>query len=76
MLATELLDRSPAPGDDEIVEALGGNLCRCTGYVNIVRSVRRAAALVAEAEGRTDAEGGTGTTVGDGRTAVAGEGGA
>ena len=76
MLATELLDRSPAPGDDEIAEALGGNLCRCTGYVNIVRSVRRAAALVAEAEGRTDAEGGTGTTVGDGRTAVAGEGGA
>jgi carbon-monoxide dehydrogenase small subunit len=45
LLATELLERSPAPGDDEIAEALGGNLCRCTGYVNIVRSVRRAAEL-------------------------------
>ncbi|MGH9290815.1 MAG: (2Fe-2S)-binding protein [Acidimicrobiales bacterium] len=45
LLTTELLARSPEPGDDEITEALGGNLCRCTGYVNIVRSVRRAAEL-------------------------------
>ena len=30
----------PEPADDEIRDALGGNLCRCTGYVNIVRSVR------------------------------------
>jgi aerobic carbon-monoxide dehydrogenase small subunit len=48
LLTTELLARSPEPGDDEITEALGGNLCRCTGYVNIVRSVRRAAELARE----------------------------
>ncbi len=48
LLTTELLARSPEPGDDEIADALGGNLCRCTGYVNIVRSVRRAAELASE----------------------------
>ena len=42
------LARDPDPSDDEIAEALGGNLCRCTGYVNIVRSVRRAAELAGE----------------------------
>jgi carbon-monoxide dehydrogenase small subunit len=47
LLATELLARRPDPSDDEIADALGGNLCRCTGYVNIVRSVRRAAELAA-----------------------------
>jgi carbon-monoxide dehydrogenase small subunit len=47
LLATDLLARRPDPTDDEIADALGGNLCRCTGYVNIVRSVRRAAALAA-----------------------------
>ncbi|HEX6423317.1 MAG TPA: (2Fe-2S)-binding protein [Acidimicrobiales bacterium] len=47
LLTTDLLARRPDPTDNEIAEALGGNLCRCTGYVNIVRSVRRAAALVA-----------------------------
>jgi carbon-monoxide dehydrogenase small subunit len=48
LLATDLLSRQPNPDDHEITEALGGNLCRCTGYVNIVRSVRRAAELLAE----------------------------
>jgi carbon-monoxide dehydrogenase small subunit len=48
LLTTELLARSSEPGDDEITEALGGNLCRCTGYVNIVRSVRRASELAKE----------------------------
>jgi carbon-monoxide dehydrogenase small subunit len=48
LLTTELLARNPEPGDDEIAEALGGNLCRCTGYVNIVRSVRRASELAKE----------------------------
>ena len=49
LLAADLLARRPDPSDDEIAEALGGNLCRCTGYVNIVRSVRRAAELAGEA---------------------------
>jgi carbon-monoxide dehydrogenase small subunit len=41
-----LLASNPKPSDDEIVHALEGNLCRCTGYVNIVESVRRAAAAL------------------------------
>ena len=42
--AVDLLQRSPAPSDDETREALSGNLCRCTGYQNIVEAVRAAAA--------------------------------
>ena len=38
-----LLERSPSPTDDEIREALSGNLCRCTGYAKIFDAVRRAA---------------------------------
>ena len=49
LLAADLLARRADPSDDEIAAALGGNLCRCTGYVNIVRSVRRAAELAGEA---------------------------
>ncbi|MGF1598439.1 MAG: (2Fe-2S)-binding protein [Acidimicrobiales bacterium] len=45
MTATALLERRPDPSDDEITEALAGNLCRCTGYQNITASVRRAAEL-------------------------------
>ena len=39
----DLLRQSPAPSDDEIREALSGNLCRCTGYVKIFDAVRAAA---------------------------------
>jgi carbon-monoxide dehydrogenase small subunit len=39
----ELLAQNSAPSDVEIREALSGNLCMCTGYVNIVRAVQRAA---------------------------------
>ena len=46
ILATEaLLDRTPAPTEAEIKEALDGNLCRCTGYRQIIESVQKAAAL-------------------------------
>lgn len=38
-----LLDRNPDPSEDEIREALVGNLCRCTGYVRIVEGVKAAA---------------------------------
>jgi len=41
--ARALLERNPHPDDDEIREALVGNLCRCTGYVRIVEAVREAA---------------------------------
>lgn len=43
MAALDLLRENPDPSDEEIREGLEGNLCRCTGYQNIVRSVRRAA---------------------------------
>jgi 4-hydroxybenzoyl-CoA reductase subunit gamma len=43
MAAEALLRRRPHPSDDEIREALSGNLCRCTGYVKIVESVQTAA---------------------------------
>ncbi len=38
-----LLDRNPNPAEEEIKEALVGNLCRCTGYVRIIESVKAAA---------------------------------
>jgi len=41
--AADLLQRSPDPSDDEIREALSGNLCRCTGYAKIFDAVRLAA---------------------------------
>ena len=47
MSATGLLQQNPRPSDAEIVEALEGNLCRCTGYVNIVAAVRQAAQTMA-----------------------------
>jgi carbon-monoxide dehydrogenase small subunit len=43
MTARALLDENPNPSDEEIREALSGQLCRCTGYHNIVKAVRWAA---------------------------------
>jgi aerobic carbon-monoxide dehydrogenase small subunit len=44
MASVDLLAHNPQPTDTEIREGLEGNLCRCTGYQNIVRAVRAAAA--------------------------------
>jgi len=41
---TELLAQEPAPSTETIREAISGNLCMCTGYVNIVRAVEQAVA--------------------------------
>jgi carbon-monoxide dehydrogenase small subunit len=41
--ARALLNRKPNPSEEDIREALVGNLCRCTGYTRIVRAVQRAA---------------------------------
>jgi aerobic-type carbon monoxide dehydrogenase small subunit (CoxS/CutS family) len=43
MSAYDLLSRTPDPGDEEIREAISGNLCRCTGYVKQLRAIRAAA---------------------------------
>jgi carbon-monoxide dehydrogenase small subunit len=48
MSAAALLRENPKPSEAQIVEALDGNLCRCTGYVNIVASVQQAAQLIAK----------------------------
>ena len=45
MAAVHLLEHNANPSEADIAEALEGNLCRCTGYVNIVAAVKRAAEL-------------------------------
>jgi carbon-monoxide dehydrogenase small subunit len=44
MTSCALLERNKNPDEDEIRRAISGNLCRCTGYVNIVKAVQNAAA--------------------------------
>jgi len=44
----DLLERNPAPSEVEIREALGGNLCRCTGYQHIVNAVQSASSKMAK----------------------------
>ena len=46
MAAKALLDREPDPTDAQIIDALEGNLCRCTGYVKIIDAVRLAAGRI------------------------------
>ncbi len=43
MAAADLLNRNPSPSEDEVRKGLEGNLCRCTGYHNIVKAVMSAA---------------------------------
>jgi len=45
MTAYELLETNPAPTEAEVREAIAGNVCRCTGYVHIVRAILAAAAV-------------------------------
>jgi len=46
MASVDLLRRHPDPTDEQITEGLAGNLCRCTGYVNIVAAVKTAASQI------------------------------
>ena len=55
LAAADLLGRNPDPSEGEIREALKGNVCRCTGYHNIVKAIRHAAGDMAKA---SDAKGG------------------
>lgn len=43
MSARGLLDQNPEPDEEEIEEAISGNICRCTGYAKIIKAVERAA---------------------------------
>ena len=48
MTSYAFLGKHPSPTDDDIRHAISGNLCRCTGYVNIVKAVQHAAAKLQE----------------------------
>ena len=48
MTGRALLERTPDPSEADIRRAISGNLCRCTGYVNIVKSIEHAAAKLRE----------------------------
>jgi carbon-monoxide dehydrogenase small subunit len=50
-----LLEQNPDPTDQEVREGIAGNLCRCTGYVNIVKAVQQAAAELRAASDATPA---------------------
>jgi carbon-monoxide dehydrogenase small subunit len=45
LVGSALLDRTPDPTEEEIRWAISGNLCRCTGYMNIVKAIRKAGEL-------------------------------
>lgn len=47
LTAKALLDENPSPSEQEIVEAIQNNMCRCTGYVKIVKAIKAAAEYVA-----------------------------
>jgi len=53
MASAGLLRRNPKPTEPEIREALGSNICRCTGYVKIIEAVQHASRLLAAGEART-----------------------
>ncbi|MDE2695451.1 MAG: (2Fe-2S)-binding protein [Chloroflexota bacterium] len=48
LTSVALLEQNPDPSEDEVRQAISGNLCRCTGYVNIVRSVQHAGRVIRE----------------------------
>ena len=54
MAAADLIARNPNPSEHDVREALAGNLCRCTGYHNIVKAVQAAAAEMGAAEARPE----------------------
>jgi len=49
LVGAALIETNSAPSDDDVRWAISGNLCRCTGYMNIVTAIRTAAATTADA---------------------------
>ena len=56
MTSSALLESNPSPTEQEIREAISGNLCRCTGYVNIIKAVQHAADTMASEAGANASE--------------------
>jgi carbon-monoxide dehydrogenase small subunit len=68
VIATKaLLDRNPDPSDMEIREAISGNLCRCTGYGQIIDAVRIAAEKMQEIKTSKESNGSSVSALGGGR---------
>ena len=57
MTAISLLQSNPHPSEEEIRVGISGNLCRCTGYVNIVRAIQYAAEKMGEQQAMPVGEG-------------------
>jgi carbon-monoxide dehydrogenase small subunit len=57
MAAIDLVNDNPDPTEDEVREGIEGNLCRCTGYQNLIRAVRQAAAEMSGTASATEALG-------------------
>ena len=56
MAAVDLLKNNPSPTEDEVRHGIEGNLCRCTGYQNIVKAIQYAAAKINGVEFKEAAE--------------------
>jgi carbon-monoxide dehydrogenase small subunit len=54
LVGTALLEKNPDPSDDDIRWAISGNICRCTGYTNIVKSIQGAGKAMQEQSGDQD----------------------
>lgn len=48
LVGSALIEKNPSPSDEEVRWAISGNLCRCTGYMNIVKSIQAAAATLTQ----------------------------
>jgi aerobic carbon-monoxide dehydrogenase small subunit len=72
MTAADLLQSNPSPSEADIRHALEGNLCRCTGYQNIVEAIQTAATALRERRGETPRIEPAAATSSSGRPATAG----
>ena len=52
LVGSKIIEDNPNPTDDEVRWAISGNLCRCTGYINIVKSIQRAGEMTAAGGGQ------------------------
>jgi len=50
LVGSALLEDNPSPTDDEVRWAISGNICRCTGYMNIVKAIQAAGRAMSETE--------------------------